>query len=243
MSLNAWSGQNQPVPVAFFGAVTPCRRKTQMWATSRAMANPGRIATWRREEARQGVVAVFRPADDHFLLEFANHGHVASDVRRHLRGVIALLVPRQQIAGQAQAEDDAHQAQAEPPVDFARRQMGPRDDDLQHVHAHQHDHCLRAEVMQAADEPAEIHLVLDEVNAVPGLRVAGAVRRHQQHAGDELDREDEDEDAAPDVAPLRAAGNVFQQQRVDEPAQAGAVVHPVAKGSNHVRTSLVGLPW
>ena len=131
-------------------------------------------------EVRQRVMAVLRAADDDLLNERADDGQVAGDVRGHLRGPVALLVPRQQIAGQAQAQNDAHERQAEPPVDLARRQVGAGDDDLQHVQAEQHDHRLRAEMVQAADQPAEVHLVLDEVDAAPGRAVAGAVGGHEQ---------------------------------------------------------------
>ena len=56
-------------------------------------------------ESRQGVVAVKRPADDERLEEFADAGDAAGDVGGHLRGVIALLVPWKEIAGQRQAHD------------------------------------------------------------------------------------------------------------------------------------------
>src|SRR5205814_1255451 len=109
------------------------------------------------------------------------------------------------------------------PVEFARRQVSAGDDDLQHVQRDQHHHRLRAEVVQAADQPAEVHLVLDGVNAIPGLRAGRTVGGHQHDAGDELNAENEHETAAPDVAPASAAGDAFEQHGADQFPHGGAM--------------------
>src|SRR5262249_3561190 len=82
-------------------------------------------------------------------------------------------------------------------------------------------------------QPAELHLVLDEVDAPPGGAVAGAVGGHQEDAGDELKPEDEGERAAPDVAPAGTARDVFQQHGADELLVTRPVVEPGAKSSKH----------
>src|SRR5262245_43223118 len=115
--------------------------------------------------------------------------------------------------------------------------MRAGDHDLQHVHPEHDEHCVPAEMMQPADQPAEVHLILDVVDAAPRRAFAGAVVEHQEDAGDDLDREYEGEGAAPDVAPLGAAGNVFQEQGVANLAKARATVEPVREFSRHVLTS------
>ena len=90
--------------------------------------------------------------------------------------------------------------------------MRPGDYDLEHVHRQQHHHRLRTKMVQAANEPAEIHLILNEIDTGPGRAVAGTVGGHKQDAGDELHTEEEREAAAPDVTPLGAAGNVLDQE-------------------------------
>ena len=192
-----------------------------------------------REEPRQRVVAVSRIADQEPLHRFADARQTARDVGRHLRGEEALLIPGQQIAGEAEAERRAQQADAEPPVDLARRQMRARDHHLQHVQGKQHDHRLRAEMMQAADQPAEVHLVLDEVDRPPRRDVAGRIGGHQQHAGDDLDGEDEREAASPDIAPFRAAGDLLDEHQVQELLVAGSMIQPVRKSANHVMIPLL----
>ena len=79
-------------------------------------------------------------------------------------------------------------------------------------------------MMEAADEPAEIHFILDKKNATPGRAVAGAVSRHEQHAGDHLNHKHERQGAAPDVAPFRSAGNILQKHDISELAVAGALI-------------------
>src|SRR6266550_5309349 len=96
-------------------------------------------------------------------------------------------------------------------------------------------------MVQAADQPAEIHLVLDEVDARPGGAVAGAVRGHEQHAGDELHQKHERQATAPDVAPLGPARDVLDEQHADQLAEAGSMVEPVANLEEHVKTS--GATW
>ena len=66
--------------------------------------------------------------------------------------------------------------------------------------AEQDNHRLRADVVQSADKPAEVHLILDEINAAPGRAVAGTVGRHEEHAGYQLDPEHERQVAAVLVA-------------------------------------------
>src|SRR5262249_44182521 len=87
--------------------------------------------------------------------------------------------------------------------------------------------------VQAADEPAEIHLILNGTHAAPRVLLAGGIMEHQEQTRDDLDHEHEGQAAAPDVAPLGAAGDVLQEQRVDELAITGARVEPVTEPANH----------
>ena len=111
--------------------------------------------------------------------------------------------------------------------------MGPGNYYLQHVNAEQDDHRLRAEVVQPADQPAEVHLVLNEIDARPRRAVAGAVRRHEEDARHKLKHENERQAASPHIAPLGSAGDVFDEQHFDEFAEACAVVQPLVKRCAH----------
>ena len=184
-------------------------------------------------EAGERVMSVLRTADDDALQPWADRGQIGRDVGGHLRGPETLLIPRKQVAGQTEPEHRAKQREAEPPVDLARRKVGPGDHDLQYVKSHQHDHRLRAEVMQAADQPAEVHVVLNEKHAGPSRARAGTVRGNKQQAGDELNEKDASQATAPDVPPARAAGDALDEERLGNLAVTGSMIEPVGQWVAH----------
>ena len=96
-----------------------------------------------------------RPADDDLLEVRADDRRPPHDVGGDLRRPVALLVPGKQVAGQAEAQRHEQQGHAEPPVDLAGRAVGAGEQDLEQVQGQQDDHRLRAEVVDAPDEPAE----------------------------------------------------------------------------------------
>src|SRR5712692_8901730 len=100
-------------------------------------------------------------------------------------------------------------------------------------------------MMQAANQPAEIHLILNEIDAGPCRAVTGAVGGHEQDAGDELHAEDEREAAALDLKPLGATENVFDQQRRHETAITSAMIEPAGKPADrcffHLRFAICTL--
>ena len=132
----------------------------------------------------------------------------------------------------AERQHDLHQDEADPEIDLARCAVRAVDHDLHEVQRQQHDHRLGREVMHAAQQPAGRHLVLDVVHAFPGGLAAGAVRRPQHQAGDDLHEEAKRERAAPDVAPPRPARNVLVQRIVHERAVAGAVIQPIEEAAH-----------
>src|SRR5262249_3419483 len=182
------------------------------------------------------VIAVVGAALQKNLNVLANERNLRGDIRGDSRRPVTLLIPGQQVARKAQAKSDSKQCQPEPPVQLPRRQMSAGDHYLQHVQGDQYDQRLRAEMMNTADQPAKIHLILDVVDAGPGAGVAGAVRRHEQDASDELQHEDKSEGAAPDIAPLGAARNVFEQQRIDQLPMTDTVIQPVEKSLTHAQS-------
>src|SRR5207248_8525607 len=89
-------------------------------------------------------------------------------------------------------------------------------------------------VVQPAQEPSAGHFILNVVNALISGLGAGAVVGPEEKPGDELDDEGEEDDAAPGVAPARAAGDVLVEQRLGEGGDAGAVFEPVEDAVLHV---------
>ena len=128
----------------------PCRRNSATCSARKISQQRRQHAGVQREEPRERVMAVVAAADDEPLQRLADDRHQRHHVRGHLRGPIAFLVPRQQVAGERQRQHDLHQDQAEPEIDFARRAVRAVDHDLHEVHGQQHDHRVGREVMHAA---------------------------------------------------------------------------------------------
>src|SRR4051812_35754682 len=128
--MKSCSGQNVPVPSfsAFRGGGTPRPRENATCA-ARPRANRARgTPTWRAvrgqagdEEGRQAadveaeepgdrLVAVVEAAAPDLLDRRAEPRGPAGDVGRDLGGPVSLLVPGEQVAGQAEAQGEEHQS-------------------------------------------------------------------------------------------------------------------------------------
>ena len=189
-----------------------------------------------REESRQGVVTIFRPALDQFLCFHTDDRCVAHDLGRHLCRVISLLVPWQQVPGQGQSEHDLHQHQAQPKIHLTWRLVRPVNDHLHQVHSHQNDHQLCREMVQPPDDRPKRHLVLNVIHALPGRIGTGTVSGPQEESGDHLHAEGEDQRAAPDVTPTGSAGDPFVECLVQNTGVSGAVVEPSQQTADHIST-------
>ena len=190
----------------------------------------GQDAGVESEKPSERVVAVVRPADDQPLQGRAEDGYNAHDIGRHFGGPVPFLVPGQQVAHEREREHELEKAQAEPEIDLARSAVGAVDDHLHQVQHEQYIHHRRGEVMDAAQQPAGGHFVLNKIDAFPrGLRTR-AVRHPKEEAREELHGQAKDESAAPDVAPARAARDVFVQGILDDPPVTRSTVEPLEQG-------------
>ena len=115
------------------------------------------------EEALQGERAQVRAAAQGFQDEVADEGHAAGDLRADRGRPVGLLVPGQQVAGEAHAQREQQQADADQPGQLAGIFVGGGHEHPQHVDEDHDHHQRRAPVMDAADQPAEgdtVHNVL-----------------------------------------------------------------------------------
>ena len=104
--MKSCSGQNLPVArfSACAGGVRPCRRNRATCA-ARQMHEQGRQEPdVQAVEPGQRLVAVVGAADHDLLEVRAEHRAPAHDVGRDLGRPVALLVPGEQVAGQAEAQ-------------------------------------------------------------------------------------------------------------------------------------------
>ena len=181
------------------------------------------------EEAGERVMAVIGPTDDELLERGPHERHESGEIRRHAGGPVALLVPRQQVAGERHAEHQHHEHEPQPEIHLAGRPVGTVDHDLHQMEREQDHHRLRHHVVDAAEQPASGHLMLDVVDALPGRLGAGGIARPEYEPRDHLREKGEHERTAPDIPPAGAAGHPLVERLVDEGPVAGAVIEEVGQ--------------
>ena len=196
-----------------------------------------------RVEVSEREVPVLGAADEDPLEEAAEDRDRPDDAGGDARGPVPLLIPREQIACQREAQRDAQEREARVPVELARPAVRTVEGRLHQVRREQDDHRLGAEVVESADQPASADTVAQVGCAGPRGGGAGRIGAHQEPAGDGLDDERVGERAAPHIGPARAAGHRLVERGADEGAVAGALVDPVAEAA-HAETSRRSLvPW
>jgi hypothetical protein len=153
------------------------------------------------EEAAQSGAADAVASEDE-ARDLAAHDRHAPRLRRaHDDGPDRGLIPPEQLTGERQCEGQQQEDGAGEPVELAgelvrRHQVGAR-----HVDADEQHHGRRAEVVHAAQEPAEQRLFRDELQAVVRLAARRHVGSGERDAGGDLEDEGEESRAAEDVPP------------------------------------------
>ena len=129
----------------------------------------------------------------------AHHGHLAGDGRAHAGGEERQLVPGQQVAAEAEGEEDHQQSDAGQPGELARPPVGPHDVGRQDVQEQDADQQVGAPGVDGAEEPAEIDFRHDGADAFEGLVGRGLVIQGEEDARDHLDDEQEQRHSAQEV--------------------------------------------
>ena len=130
-----------------------------------------------REEAAERRATESFPRENEMRDQRADHRHPRRLLRRDDHRPHRVLIPAQELAGEAHADGEDEQHRAGQPVELARILVASHQEDLAHVDADQQHHRGRAEVMHPAQQIAEQRARGDEVQRVVGLAGRGDVRR------------------------------------------------------------------
>ncbi len=104
----------------------------------------------------------------------------------------------------------------------------------EHVHEGGKDHEVGRPGVDGTNEPAELHPGHDVLHAFEGFIGAGAVIQQQQDAGEHLNDEEEQRDAAEEIPVRKAMGwNGLMAQRLDETVKMKPFVEPANDCGNH----------
>ena len=119
-------------------------------------------------------------------------GQRRGDLRPDDGGPVRLLVPREEIAREAEREDDEEQRDAHEPVQLARLAVRAEEERPREMERGKDDHRGRAPVVEAAHDGARGELRLDRPDALPRVVRRRRVREREREARDDLDDEREE---------------------------------------------------
>jgi hypothetical protein len=108
-----------------------------------------------RVEAQQGHLSDLVATDEQVAQRPPEHGHVVDEVGADRDGPVAELVPRQQVAGEGEAEGGDEQAHAEHPVELAGVLVRAREEHPDEVQDDDHHHQVGRPPVDVADELPE----------------------------------------------------------------------------------------
>src|SRR4051812_46769911 len=145
--------------------------------------------------AQERLRADLDTAEEHEADLTAEHRGVPHHVRAHGDGPQGQLVPRQQVAGEAEQQRERQQDDADDPVELSGRLVGPVVEDAGHVQEHAEDHEVGRPAVHVPYQQPEGDRGLQRVDVVPRLRRGRSVEEHQEDARDR--QQDEQEEAEP----------------------------------------------
>ena len=178
------------------------------------------------EAGERGAGNLFAAAQEnhHWL---ADDGNLAGDLRADFGGEEGQCVPGQQITAEAETHDQEEQQHAGDPGELAGLAIGLEKGHAEHVHEGGEDHQIGRPGMDGSNKPAKLHPGHDVLHALKCLVGAGAVIQQQQDAGEHLDHEQEQRDAAEEVPVGEAVrGNGLVAQRSNELFEMKPFVEP-----------------
>ena len=173
-----------------------------------------------RVEARQRRGADGGPAGHEARRRPTHDGKRRRHLRPDDRRPVRLLVPREEIAREAESEDEEEERDAHEPVQLAGAAVRAEDERARHVEDGEDDHRRGAPVVEASHEPAREEPRLDRLHAFPRVVRRRRVREREREAGDELDEKDDERRGSQREEPRAPDGDGLVGERPPERARA-----------------------
>ena len=168
------------------------------------------------EEAGERVAADDGPPE-HEADEWASDERdAAEDGGADAEAPVGVLVEAQDLAGEGHAEGEQEEEDADDPGKLAGELVGSEEEDLHHMDEDDGDHEVGAPAVHGAEEPTELDVMVEELEAVPGVACGGGVDEREQDASHDLQEEDDRGCAAEDVPPTGGVGWDFVFGYFDE---------------------------
>ena len=147
-------------------------------------------------EPQERVLADLEAAQQQAVDRRVEQRRVAAHVRADRDRPERDLVPRQQVAGEAEHDRAEEQDHADDPVELTRRLVGPVVEDPHHVQEDEEHHQVGGPPVDVPGQKPERDRALDVQDVRVGLVGRRHVEEHQVHAGDRQHEEEEERQAA-----------------------------------------------
>ena len=156
------------------------------------------------------------------------NGIAAGNGRADAEAPVRVLIKAQHLAGERHAERHEQKKDAQDPGQLAGKFVGPEQKHLRHVDEHDGDHEVRAPAVDRAKKPAQVKLLIQNVEAAPRLPCGRHVDDGEQNAGDDLQNEKCESGAAEHVPPAcRVARHRVQRRFLDGRFELETKLQPV----------------
>src|SRR6185295_13533524 len=175
-------------------------------------------------ERRAGNVVSSTEKSEHRPADERND---TGDLGPDLGGKESQFVPRKKVSAEPEPNSEQQEQHPAQPGDLARPAIGPHEIDAEHVNEQGPDHQIGRPAMHGSDQPAELHLGDDELDALKCGFGARPVVQQQKNAGADLHAEKKQGHAA-EVIPDRVAMNrdFFLARELSYRADAQAIIEP-----------------
>src|SRR6516162_2727535 len=170
--------------------------------------------------------------------EQADHRHITDNLRSHLRREERQFVPWKQVAAEAESQNEDQQSDAAEPGYFPRPCIRAREIHAGHMDEERQDHQIRRPAVKGPDEPSELHLRHDELNAFECRFGGRPVIKKKQNSCDDLNGEKKQGHSAeviPDRVPVN--GNRLLVNQFPQRCGADSFIQPA-----HTRETTISSP-
>src|SRR5262249_47501597 len=170
--------------------------------------------------------------------EVADHRNGAGDAGADFRREERELVPRQEIPAEAESEHQEQQQHPAHPGELSRLAVRLQEKDAEEMRERERDQQVRGPAVDVANQPAELHLRDDELDALVRFGGARQIVEQEQDAGEDLDAEQKQRHPA-EVVPdlLRVNRDALLGDEVPDLGEIEPLVDPVDHA--HVRDTTI----
>src|SRR5579883_2209676 len=202
-------------------------------------ADEGDEQAWDKENVQGEKAGERGPGDDgptehEFHGERADDRYTAGDRGADADAPVGVLIEAQDLTAEGHTKRHEKKEDANDPGEFAGEFVRTKEKDLHHVKKDDGDHEVGAPAVKRTKEPAQGHIVIENLQRIPGFGGRGDIDEGEQDSGKKLKNKNGEGRAAEDVKPTGGfARDVMPGSFADCGAKLDAAINPFADLRDH----------